>query len=54
VFVDGDYVDVTPVLRLPIASGDHRVKVVFVPNGAEREMNVSVSPGKVERVVVKF
>jgi len=54
VFVDGDYVDVTPVLRLPIASGDHRVKVVFVPNGSEREMNVSVSPGKVERVVVKF
>lgn len=54
VFVDGDYVDVTPVLRLPIASGDHRVKVVFVPNGSEREMNVSVDPGEAERVVVKF
>jgi serine/threonine protein kinase len=54
VFVDGDYVDVTPVLRLPIASGDHRVKVVFVPNGSERELNVSVSPGEAERVVVKF
>jgi len=54
VFVDGEYVDVTPVLRRPIAAGGHRVKVVFVPDGAAREMDVSVSPGQVERVMVKF
>ncbi|HEV8701435.1 MAG TPA: serine/threonine-protein kinase [Candidatus Polarisedimenticolia bacterium] len=54
VFVDGVYVDVTPVLSLPIASGGHRVKVVFVPNGAEQEVNVAVSGGKDALVTVKF
>jgi hypothetical protein len=28
--------------------------VVFVPNGSAREMKVSVAPGKVEHVMVKF
>jgi hypothetical protein len=54
VFIDGEYIDVTPVLRRPIAAGDHRLKVVFVPNGAAREMSVSVPPGQEERVMVKF
>jgi predicted Ser/Thr protein kinase len=54
VFVDGVYVDVTPVLELPIASGGHRVKVVFVPNGAEQEVAVAVSGGKNALVTVKF
>ncbi|HKB08700.1 MAG TPA: serine/threonine-protein kinase [Candidatus Polarisedimenticolia bacterium] len=54
VFVDGVYVDVTPVLELPIASGGHRVKVIFVPNGAEQEVAVAVSGGKNALVTVKF
>jgi hypothetical protein len=54
VYVDGSYVDVTPVLELPIASGGHRVKVVFVPNGAEQEVAVAVSGGKNALVTVKF
>ena len=54
VFVDGVYVDVTPVLDLPVASGGHRVKVVFVPNGAEQEVAVAVSAGKNSLVTVKF
>jgi hypothetical protein len=54
VFVDGVYVDVTPVLELPIASGGHRVKVVFVPNGAEQEVAVAVAGGKNALVTVKF
>ena len=54
VFVDGVYVDVTPVLGLPIASGGHRVKVVFVPNGAEQEVAVAVAGGKNSLVTVKF
>ena len=54
VFVDGVFVDVTPVLELPIASGGHRVKVVFVPNGAEQEVAVAVSGGKNALVTVKF
>jgi len=54
VFVDGVYVDVTPVLSLPIASGGHRVKVVFVPNGAEQEVAVAVTGGKNSLVTVKF
>jgi protein kinase-like protein/PEGA domain-containing protein len=54
VFVDGTYLDVTPVLERPIAAGDHRVKVVFVPNGAVREIPVSVVPGRAEKVEVKF
>ena len=54
VFVDGVYVDVTPVLELPIASGGHRVKVVFVPNGAEQEQAVAVTGGKNALVTVKF
>ena len=54
VFVDGVYVDVTPVLDLPIASGGHRVKVVFVPNGAEQEVVVAVTGGKNALVTVKF
>ena len=54
VFVDDRYVDVTPVLELPIASGGHHVKVVFVPNGATQEVAVSVDGGKNARVVVKF
>ena len=54
VFIDGVYVDVTPVLARPIAAGGHRVKVVFVPNGATREVAVSITAGRAERVVVKF
>jgi len=54
VFVDGVYVDVTPMLDRPIAAGGHRVKVVFVPNGATREVGVSIAAGRTERVVVKF
>src|SRR5262245_29899150 len=54
VYVDGVYVDVTPVLELPIASGGHRVKVVFVPNGAEQEVAVAVPGGKNALVTVKF
>ncbi len=54
VFVDDRYVDVTPILDLPIASGGHRVKVVFVPNGSIKEVPISVDGGKNARVVVKF
>jgi predicted Ser/Thr protein kinase len=54
VYVDGVYVDVTPVLDLPIASGGHRVKIVFVPNGTEREFAVTVSGRKNSLVTVKF
>jgi diacylglycerol kinase family enzyme len=54
VYVDGEFVDVTPVLDLPIASGAHRVRVLFVPNGATRDVNVSIAAGKTERVMVKF
>jgi serine/threonine protein kinase len=54
VYVDGAFVDVTPVLELPIAAGAHRVKVLFVPNGTIRDLNVTVGAGKTERVVVKF
>jgi len=54
VFVDGVYVDVTPVLEYPISSGGHRVKVVFVPNGAEQEVAVAVTGGKNALVTVKF
>jgi len=54
VFVDGVYVDVTPVLEYPISSGGHRVKVVFVPSGAEQEVAVAVTGGKNALVTVKF
>ncbi len=54
VYVDGSYIDVTPVLDLPIAAGAHRVRVVFVPTGAEQEQAVSVNAGKNARVTVKF
>jgi hypothetical protein len=54
VYVDGAFVDVTPVLDLPIASGAHRVRVLFVPNGATRDVDVSITAGKTERVMVKF
>jgi serine/threonine-protein kinase len=54
VFVDGTYVDVTPVLEVPIASGGHRVKVVFVPTGTEQEVPVTVHGGKNSLVTVKF
>ena len=54
VYVDGAYVDVTPILDLPIAAGDHAVKIVFVPNNATQERRVSIRADKGERVVVKF
>jgi serine/threonine protein kinase len=54
VYVDGAFVDVTPVLDLPIGSGAHRVRVLFVPNGATRDVDVSITAGKTERVMVKF
>jgi hypothetical protein len=54
VYVDGTYVDVTPVLNLPISAGGHRVKVVFVPNGATQEVAVAVDSGKNALVTVKF
>lgn len=54
VYIDGAYVDVTPLIDLPIAAGGHRVKVVFVPNGSSREIAVAIDAGQNERVVVKF
>ncbi len=54
VFVDGVFVDVTPVLELPIASGGHHVRVVFVPNGATQDVTVAVTGGKNALVTVKF
>jgi hypothetical protein len=54
VYVDGAYVDVTPILDLPIAAGDHAVKIVFVPNGATQDRRVSIRADRSERVVVKF
>ncbi|MGH9749976.1 MAG: PEGA domain-containing protein, partial [Candidatus Polarisedimenticolia bacterium] len=54
VYVDGTYVDVTPVLDMPLAAGGHRVKVVFVPTGAEQEVAVTVNGGKNALVTVKF
>jgi serine/threonine protein kinase len=54
VFVDDVYVDVTPLLDLPIASGSHTVRVVFVPNGTKRDVAVNVVAGETARVVVKF
>jgi hypothetical protein len=54
VFVDETYVDVTPVLNLPIGAGDHKVKVVFVPTGAAQERDVAIRTGRNERVVVRF
>jgi serine/threonine protein kinase len=54
VYVDGAYVDVTPVLEMPIASGAHRVKVVFVPNGAEQEKAITIEGKKNTLVTVKF
>ncbi|HEU4401568.1 MAG TPA: serine/threonine-protein kinase [Candidatus Polarisedimenticolia bacterium] len=54
VYVDGVYVDATPIFELPIASGGHRVKVVFVPNGAAQEVNTSIAGGKNSLVTVKF
>ncbi|MFQ5890506.1 MAG: protein kinase [Gemmatimonadota bacterium] len=54
VYVDGRYVDVTPVIDRPIAAGGHHVKVVFVPNGTAREIPVTVDAGENSRVVVKF
>ncbi len=54
VFVDESYVDVTPILELPIAAGAHRVRIVFVPNGASKEMTVTIAGGKTEKVTVRF
>ena len=54
VYVDGAYVDVTPILDLPMASGDHDIAVVFVPNGAEQKRRVTIRADRSERVVVKF
>jgi PEGA domain-containing protein len=54
VYVDDRYVDVTPVLDLPISSGGHHVKIVFVPNGSTQEQPVSIDGGKNSRLVVKF
>ncbi len=54
VFVDDVYVDVTPLLNMPIASGSHKVRVVFVPNGSKKDMAVTVAAGESARVVVKF
>ena len=54
VFIDDLYVDVTPILDMPIAAGAHRVKVVFVPNGASKETTVSIAGGKAEKVTVRF
>ena len=54
VYIDGKYVDVTPVINRPIVAGMHRVRVVFVPNGATRKESAEVKAGKNTRVMVKF
>jgi len=54
VYVDGTYVDVTPVLDLPIAAGTHDIRVVFVPTGAAKSKDVTIRADRTERVVVKF
>ena len=54
VYVDGTYVDVTPILDLPIAAGTHDVRIVFVPTGSARDRKVTIRADRSERVVVKF
>jgi hypothetical protein len=54
VYVDGEYLDVTPVLGRSIAAGSHRVKVVYVPDGTVREESIVVKEGEESRLMVRF
>ncbi len=54
VYIDGEYLDVTPVLGRSIAAGSHRLKVVYVPDGSVREETVVVKEGEEARLMVRF
>lgn len=54
VYVDGEYLDVTPVLGRSIAAGTHRIKVVYVPDGSVREESIVVEKGQEARMMVRF
>jgi hypothetical protein len=54
VFVDGEFLDATPVLGRSIAAGGHVVRVVYVPDGSSREETVVVKEGEEARVMVRF
>ena len=54
VYVDGEYLDATPVLGRSIGAGSHRVRVVYVPDGSVREESIVVKEGEEYRLMVRF
>jgi len=45
VYIDGKYVDVTPIIKRSIAAGRHKVRLVLV-DGRARELTLDVPPGR--------
>jgi serine/threonine-protein kinase len=49
IFIDGKKVGVTPLARIPLQAGAHRVKAVSSQGGTEQSFNVSIESGKEAR-----
>jgi hypothetical protein len=48
IFIDGKKVGVTPLARIPLGAGAHRVKAVS-SQGGEQTFNLSIESGKEAR-----
>jgi serine/threonine-protein kinase len=49
IFVDGKKIGVTPLARIPLPPGPHRVKAVSSQGGTEQSFNVTIESGKEAR-----
>lgn len=51
IYLDGKYVDVTPILKRSIASGRHRLRAVL-NDGRAKELTLEVPPGRAAKPIV--
>ncbi len=51
IYLDGKLLDLTPILRRPIASGRHRLRAVLV-DGRSKDLTVDVPPGRAAKPIV--
>lgn len=51
IYIDGKYVDVTPILKRPIAAGKHKVRAVLA-DGRSKELTLDVPPGRAAKPIL--
>jgi len=51
IYVDGKFLDVTPILKRPLAAGRHKLRAVLA-DGRSKELTLEVPPGRAAKPIV--